>query len=108
MTAYIDKDLAIKTAIDMCVKVVGHGITQIDAVDIADAFENIPTADVVEVRHGEWIEHFSFGCWYYDCPFCDDGYATKEKDQTPPNYCGNCGAKMDGTPKERGGRSETI
>ena len=24
----------------------------------------------------------------------DGGYATKEKDKTPPNYCQNCGAKM--------------
>lgn len=53
-------------------------------------------ADFVEVRHGEWKVHQAFGCWHYDCPFCDDGYATKEKDKTPPNYCGNCGAKMDG------------
>jgi hypothetical protein len=58
------------------------------------AFKN--KADVVEVRHGVWVEHFSFGVWHYDCPFCDDGYATKERDNTPPNYCPNCGAKMDG------------
>ncbi len=55
---------------------------------------NCPTADVVEVKHGEWKEHFAFDCWHYDCPFCDDGYATKEKDETPPNYCGNCGANL--------------
>lgn len=53
-------------------------------------------ADVEEVKHGEWKEHYAYGCWHYDCPFCDDGYATKEKDKTPPNYCQNCGAKMDG------------
>jgi hypothetical protein len=47
MEQYIDRDTAIRTAIEMCVKVVGHGITQIDAVDIANAFEDIPTADVV-------------------------------------------------------------
>ena len=29
---YIDRDTAIKTAIEMCVKVVGHGITLVDAV----------------------------------------------------------------------------
>lgn len=64
--------------------------------------ENAPTADVVEVKHGKWKEHFGFGCWHYDCPLCDDGYATKEKDKTPPNYCGNCGAKMDGKVGEQG------
>ena len=55
-----------------------------------------PEADVEEVKHGEWKEHFAWGCWHYDCPFCDDGYATRKKDLAPPNYCGNCGAKMDG------------
>lgn len=52
MARYIDIDTAIKTAIETCVKVVGHGITQIDAVDIADAFENIPSADVVPNHKG--------------------------------------------------------
>lgn len=48
MAKYIDVDDAIRTALEMCVKVVGHGITQIDAVEIAEAMENISTADVVE------------------------------------------------------------
>lgn len=47
MARYIDLDEAIKTAINSCVKVVGHGITQFDAMDIVDAMESIPTADVV-------------------------------------------------------------
>ena len=68
--------------------------------DIADRILDdvcvMPVADVEEVKHGKWKEHFAFDCWHYDCPFCDDGYATKEKDKTPPNYCPNCGAKMDG------------
>lgn len=61
-----------------------------------------PTADVVEVRHGEWIKHFSYGLWHYDCPFCDDGFAMAEDFEANklPNYCSNCGAKMDGERKE--------
>ena len=58
---------------------------------VFEKFENM-----VEVRHGQWIEHYAYECWHYDCPFCDDGYATKERDITPPNYCPNCGARMDG------------
>ena len=62
-----------------------------------------PTADVVEVRHGEWQKHFSYGCWYYDCPFCDDGFAMTEdfKPNQLPNYCSNCVAKMDGERREQ-------
>ncbi len=33
---------------------------------ILDDVVEIPTADVVEVKHGEWKEHFAFGCWHYD------------------------------------------
>ena len=57
--------------------------------------ESAPAADVVEVKHGEWIEHFNFGCWHYDCPFCDFGFATQIRNEDTPNYCENCGAKMD-------------
>ena len=52
----------------------------------------IPTADVVEVRHGRW-EKCKECCCEYRCSVC--GY---EFCRTT-NYCPNCGAKMDG---ERG------
>jgi rubrerythrin len=53
-------------------------------------------ADVVEVRHGEWIEHKraeeSEGLLIsnFECSLCH-GWERKESD-----YCPNCGAKMDG------------
>lgn len=55
-----------------------------------------PAVEAVPVRTGQWIEHYneSFDIWNYDCPFCDDGYATKGRDITPPNFCGNCGAYL--------------
>ena len=49
MSRYIDIDKAIPIAIQAVVDVVGHGISQVDAVNIADKFEEAPTADVVEV-----------------------------------------------------------
>lgn len=49
--------------------------------------ENQPTADVVEVRHGEWIN----GVTGYTCSVCDKQEPTKRF-----LYCPNCGAKMDG------------
>lgn len=61
------------------------------------ALANFPTADVVEVVHGEWVEttidveHPNGYCQEkrYICPYC--GRIEEEKEP----YC-NCGAKMDG------------
>lgn len=68
---------------------------QKEVVDIRD-IEAIPTADVEEVKHGEWIptdieQEFS-GCIdeviIYKCSLCG-----RYEDKQEP-YC-NCGAKMD-------------
>lgn len=48
--------------------------------------ENQPAADVVEVRHGKWIEDHEF----FKCSEC--GYLT---DYRLSNFCPDCGAKMD-------------
>jgi hypothetical protein len=52
------------------------------------------TADVVEVRHGEWVfnRHQALSEKSYFCSLCVDGGCDYGKD----NYCHNCGAKMDG------------
>ena len=48
---------------------------------------SIPAADVVEVRHGRWID--SSNGWM--CSVC-------ERDSTYDTlYCPHCGARMDGT-----------
>lgn len=51
------------------------------------------TADVAEVRHGEWKKSSPFNR-FMNCSICGFG-----QDHTTFNYCPNCGAKMDG---ERG------
>ena len=61
--------------------------------------DNMPTADVVEVKHGRWVDgkRMSFDGtfhWFRQCSEClyereDD---TPEKDT---NYCPNCGSLMD-------------
>ena len=103
MGEYIERDQAVRKAIDACIKIVGHGISQIEAVDIADEMDSIPTADVVEVRHGKWrlIEYEYLTCdkcghWYYTG--CESTAEAKEKllNGEVPNHCPNCGAKMDG------------
>lgn len=66
--------------------------------------KNQPSADVVEVRHGEWTVKTDFKTplshayirkeIIYICPYCNKVYRSKM------NFCGNCGAKMDGGKKE--------
>ena len=69
--------------------------------DIVDWLQSQPTADVEEVKHGEWIDNFvelttlggngipkEYVCGY-KCSLCGRKELQKE------SYC-NCGAKMDG------------
>ena len=67
--------------------------------DCIDAVIEAPTADVVEVRHGEWIDkpsgrYMHIGSW---CSVCGEksGIGGIESNRHKP-YCPNCGAKMDG------------
>lgn len=50
----------------------------------------IPSADIVEVRHGEWVIN-SDGYYPY-CSICE----TEPKNGVMSKYCPECGAKMDG------------
>lgn len=54
--------------------------------------EMLPAADVVEVRHGEWILRHVGAGHYWECSVCHENpciYVTKNT-----KYCPNCGAKM--------------
>ena len=53
--------------------------------------EHLPTVDVVEVKHGEWIQPYVL---FSDrvCSAC--GYKTTKSHAL--SYCPNCGAKMNG------------
>lgn len=72
--------------------------------EVIDDAEEMPTADVEPVRHGQWIE-----CDYkrlehgmietypnagYACSVCRTGFDKKK--MTYKQYCPHCGAKMDG------------
>lgn len=64
---------------------------------------DMPAADVAEVLHGEWQGEgdgyadgeLVFDVWHCsECGYCiDDGTDDPER---LPNYCPNCGAKMNG------------
>ena len=67
----------------------------------------MPAVDVSDVRSGEWgASDKRFSYYQYKCSNCgcDDYTQTDRSGQCKlMHYCPNCGAKMDGTPKERGG-----
>ena len=53
--------------------------------------QQFPAADVATVRHGRWIDSLARITPY--CSAC--GHSHRSLIRTP-NYCPNCGAKMDG------------
>ena len=64
-----------------------------------DSVDSMPTADVVEVKHGRWIKLVrelgkGKSLTKYQCSVCGV-YLVLEA-----NYCPNCGAKMDGKGKD--------
>lgn len=108
MSRYIDadallKDLKEELEIDspMLNEVENKWINKGIRIAIKDV-KRFPTADVVEVRHGHWIEHIEKPDWleddvevFYNCSEC----GTSHWSITPP-FCPNCGAKMDGERRE--------
>lgn len=105
MAEYIDREALIKSAEKQRV-VIKDGTSVAEAIRIqGKAFrkciETVPTADVVEVRHGEW-KICSDGYYPY-CSRCryEPEISTRYRNNLTP-YCPNCGAKMDGERKEKG------
>ena len=62
---------------------------------------NAPAADVVEVRHGEWISVEGDVIW--KCSLCDAEISTSwdYENEDMFKYCPCCGARMDGERKEQ-------
>ena len=54
------------------------------------AIRRLPSADVAPVRHGRWVVIDAEEPRRYGCSEC------KRLSWHMENYCGNCGARMDG------------
>ena len=60
------------------------------------ALEEMPTADVAEVKRGRWVETRIWGGRNYKCSVCDFDFTVDLCMGRPMwHYCPNCGAKMD-------------
>lgn len=59
--------------------------------------DSIPTADVVEVKHGEWVYWQPNGIDHlWKCSVCNGAISTPMKFVAEYiKYCEHCGAKMD-------------
>ena len=93
--AYIEREKAIdeidKWLDSVGYVTVGKGLTSYG--ELIGCLEDTPTADVVEVRRGQWQKHYKSGTTVSDgfVSSCCDMWNERE---TP--YCPHCGAKMDG------------
>ena len=74
-----------------------HGAVRECLHDVCYGVEDIPAADVVEVRHGRWLTTDAYPHHLY-CSVCYKTYAKNAKWvnelDLPTNYCPNCGARM--------------
>ena len=92
MRRYIDADKFAKDLAEQCC----HKAVVMSVLD------RQPTADVEEVRHGEWIEKDDgWDGVFYTCSVCHCDWTTIDGTPFENNmrYCPECGAKMDGERK---------
>ena len=98
MSRYIDVELLKNKILEDMAKAEREGRDCNGYTDALFHLKTMPTADVVEVKHGEWIVHHH--C--YECSIC---YFEYELDVSAFEYlptdcclyfCPCCGAKMDG------------
>ena len=62
--------------------------------EVVDCIEAIPSFDVAPIRHGRWVVIDAEEPRRYGCSEC------KRLSWHMENYCGNCGARMDGDDNE--------
>ena len=86
--AYIERE-ALKAELKKKIESSHNARCAVIEEDFIAIIDDMPAADVVEVKHGHW-EKLKDGYWCSNC-------CILEKDlKQEYNYCPNCGAKMDG------------
>lgn len=94
MSRYIDADNLINELSAACMPIYEKGIAGIlgDNSSIADIINEQPTADVQEVKHGEWQED---GLDNIICSACGESFNICDNDTERFIYCPSCGTKCD-------------
>lgn len=101
MSRYIDAEKALRTIQGECVA--KYPVSFIFGLSAAaDEIRKMPTADVVEVRHGRWAVKDLNDPLYESkkAPHCS---VCGEMSFIRYDYCPDCGAKMDGERRENDG-----
>ena len=91
MAEYIEREALM---VALCKEIVGDGDYYNGKDDMQDQIRDMvsrfPAADVTPVRHGRWLPFHSTAAGDIQyCSACEIGCTWK------PNYCPNCGCKMD-------------
>lgn len=105
MNDYIDRQAAIDAICKHGTELERRGITVLTVVNhkqvTVDLLENLPSAEVVPVKHGRWIvvsDGYGNGdatAHICECSECKDTIWVYKKATRRWNYCPNCGAKME-------------
>lgn len=101
MAKYIDADNLINELSAACMPIYEKGITGIlgDNSSITDIINEQPTADVQEVKHGDWLKpgNDPIDNKQWICSECKGLTETAYYcGHCYYNYCPNCGTRMDG------------
>ena len=96
MARYIDADELIAEITSLKISLSGEDIFIDRAKEsVLRVIDEQPTADVEEVKHGEWQEEY-YGSDNIVCSSCGHMWNILDNDTHTFNHCPNCGAKMDG------------
>ena len=98
MARYIDAELLKEVVLGWMPSLNDHQLER--------EIDTVPTADVAEVKHGDWISLTDCANAGVYCSVCHkkvykEDYAwCNRKNKLRSDYCPNCGAKMDGGKEE--------
>lgn len=86
MAKYIELDAAIVVAFDMYPTISGEVLTQFDAVDITEAFEKVPTVEVVRCEDCKHLTVHNSPTLYAYCEKCKYRFEPFQTD-TREHFC---------------------